>query len=425
MLKKLIFCLGFALTSVFSLAQENTASPYSYFGLGEVKFRGTQEARAMGGLAITGDSIAINLNNPASYSRLLLTTFSVGGTSNFNTLKTDSEKESAKRTSLDYLAVGIPMGKFGASFGLMPYSAVGYKLQNSYVDDNGTTTTTDDDFTRNIQQIGTGNINRVFAGFAYNFNKNFSIGTNFEYNFGKTEAEVRESITGVQLGTRELNQNTISGITTNFGLLYDGKLDEKRNFYSSLTFSPESKLSSKNYRNTATVSYSSGGTEYVSEFDDQQLPETKLVVPSKLALGFGVGERNKWMLGTQISFVGSKSMVDRYGDSILSEYENGQIYSLGGYYIPKYDSFSSYLSRVVYRAGFRYEKTGLIVNDESINDYGMNFGLGLPVGISKIDLSFEFGKRGTTSSGLIQENYFNIGVGLSLSDKWFKKTLID
>lgn len=200
---------------------------------------------------------------------------------------------------------------------------------------------------------------------------------------------------------------------------------KKRNFYSSLTFSPESKLSSKNYRNTATVSYSSGGTEYVSDFDDQQLPETKLVVPSKLALGFGVGERNKWMLGTQISFVGSKSMVDRYGDSILSEYENGQIYSLGGYYIPKYDSFSSYLNKIVYRAGFRYEKTGLVVNGEGINDYGMNFGLGLPVGISKIDLSFEFGKRGTTSSGLIQENYFNIGVGLSLGDKWFKKTLID
>lgn len=426
MLKKLILCLGLTFTSLLSFAQENTASPYSYYGLGEVKFRGTQDVKAMGGVAITGDSIAINLMNPASYSRLFLTTFSVGGTSTFNKLKTDAETESAKRTTLDYLAVGVPMGKLGASFGIMPYSAVGYKLQSSYLDDNGTTTVEDDDFTRNIKQLGSGNINRVFAGFAYNFNKHFSIGANFEYNFGKAEAEIIESIDGVQLGTRELNQNTISGFTTNFGLLYDGKLDEKRKFYSSLTFSPESKLNSKNYRNTATVSYSSGGTEFVSDFDELQLPDTKLVVPSKLALGFGVGEKNKWMLGTQLSFIGSKNMVNRYMDSNTnSEYENGQIYSLGGYYIPKYDSFSSYLSRVVYRAGFRYEKTGLIVNGEGINDYGMNFGLGLPVGISKIDLGFEYGKRGTTTNGLIQENYFNISVGLSLSDKWFKKTLID
>lgn len=418
MLKKLILCLGFAFTSLLSFAQENTASPYSYYGLGELKFKGTQDVKAMGGLAITGDSLAINLVNPASYSRLLLTTFSVGGTTTFNKLKTDSDSENAKRTTLDYLAVGVPMGKLGASFGLMPYSAVGYKLKNSYVD-------TDNGVTRNVEQLGSGNINRVFAGFAYNFNKNFSIGANFEYNFGKVEAEIKESFDGVQLGTRELNENRVSGFTTNFGLLYDGQLDEKIKFYSSLTFSPESKLTSKNYRNTATVSYGSSGTEYISNYQEEYLDDSKLVVPSKLAIGFGVGEKNKWMLGTQVSFVGSGNMVNRYENSELSEYENGQIYTLGGYYIPKYDSFSSYLSRVVYRAGFRYEKTGLIVNDESINDYGMNFGLGLPVGISKIDVSFEFGKRGTTSNGLIQENYFNIGVGLSLSDKWFKKTLID
>jgi len=55
----------------------------------------------------------------------------------------------------------------------------------------------------------------------------------------------------------------------------------------------------------------------------------------------------------------------------------------------------------------------------------MNFGLGLPVGISKIDIGFEFGKRGTIKQNLIQENYFNLSIGLSLSDKWFKRTLID
>jgi hypothetical protein len=49
----------------------------------------------------------------------------------------------------------------------------------------------------------------------------------------------------------------------------------------------------------------------------------------------------------------------------------------------------------------------------------------LPLGVSKIDIGFEFGKQGTTSNGLIEENYFNLSIGLSLSDKWFRKSLID
>ena len=40
MIKKLIV-LASILLSLTSWAQDNTASPYSYFGLGEVKFKGT------------------------------------------------------------------------------------------------------------------------------------------------------------------------------------------------------------------------------------------------------------------------------------------------------------------------------------------------------------------------------------------------
>lgn len=417
MIKKIIICFALLSIGFGGFAQENTASPYSYYGLGEVKFKGTQDARAMGGLAITGDSIAVNLMNPASYSRLFLTTFSVGGTTTFNNLQNDTQKEKAQRTSLDYLAVGIPMGKFGGAFGLMPYSVVGYKIQTSFTDGQGAN--------RFLQQTGSGNINRVFAGLSYNFSKNLSLGLNIEYNFGNTSAEIIESVENVQLSTRERNENRIGGFSTNIGLLYDGKLDDKRNFYSSLSFTPESKLNSTNFRNTATINYSLGGSVFIVDVNEESLPDSELILPSKLALGFGIGERNKWLLGAEVSFLGTKNMVNRFGDSPIAKYENGQKLSLGGYYIPKYDSFSSYFSRVVYRAGFRYEKTGLIVNDESINDYGMNFGFGLPVGVSKIDLSFEFGKRGTRTNGLIQENYFNIGVGLSLSDKWFRKTLIE
>jgi hypothetical protein len=44
---------------------------------------------------------------------------------------------------------------------------------------------------------------------------------------------------------------------------------------------------------------------------------------------------------------------------------------------------------------------------------------------SNININFEYGKRGTTYYNLVEENYFNISVGLSLSDKWFIKRKFD
>ena len=147
---------------------------------------------------------------------------------------------------------------------------------------------------------------------------------------------------------------------------------------------------------------------------------------SKFTSDFDWKEKNNTInINIDFDILKNSKLINRFDDITDNKFENSTKISVGGFYIPKYDSFSSYLSRVVYRAGFRYENTGLVFNNNSINDYGMNFGLGLPVGLSKIDLGFEFGKRGTTTNGLIEENYFNVSVGLSLSDIWFNKRKID
>ena len=71
------FFLIFLLTSNL-FAQNGASSPYSATGLGERNFNGTQATRHMGGLDVFTDSIHANLNNPASYGFLKLTTYSVG-----------------------------------------------------------------------------------------------------------------------------------------------------------------------------------------------------------------------------------------------------------------------------------------------------------------------------------------------------------
>ena len=77
----------FILIAGVTVAQEGTTSPYSYYGIGTLKFRGTVENRTMGGLGVFSDSIHLNLQNPASYSSLRLVNFSVGGSHKASTQK--------------------------------------------------------------------------------------------------------------------------------------------------------------------------------------------------------------------------------------------------------------------------------------------------------------------------------------------------
>ncbi|MFT5754248.1 MAG: hypothetical protein ACI924_001478 [Flavobacterium sp.] len=416
MIKKLFLALTIFATIVVS-AQEGTSSPYSFYGLGDIKFKGTHDARAMGGLGIAYDSIHLNLLNPATYSRLKITNFTIGGTTTYNNLSNEEKKETAQRTTIDYLAVGLPLGKFGAAFGIMPFSSVGYKIQNQ---------TSGEDL-RSTRYTGEGGINKVFAGAAYNISNNLSVGLDIKYNFGTIETESVVFLPNVILGSREKNQSTISGLSTNLALLYSKILANKLTLNTSFGYSPEAKLNSANSRNLATISYTVTGVEFVNDNDDLVVADTKLVIPAKYTLGAGIGLPKKWFVGLEYIYQENSNLGNRFDDINNATFENSQKIIVGGNFIPKYNSFTNYWSRVNYRAGFRYENTGLIINSKQINDYGINFGLGLPVGgrFSNINLGFEYGKKGTIYNNLIEENYFNISVGLSLNDLWFEKRKYD
>lgn len=418
MIKKILIP-AFLLLSVISFAQQATSSPYSFYGIGDVKFKGTAENRAMGGLTIFSDSIHLNFQNPASYTSLKLTTFSLGGTYLTTKLTTSSQSENARRTALDYLAVGLPFRKFGLGFGLMPYSSVGYNIESTTL-----ATTTPVLAPAEIKKYnGNGGLNKVFAGVGYVITPKLSAGVDISFNFGKIETYSLRFVDGLQFGSREKNLSDVAGLTFTAGLNYKTKINSKLSGFGSLTYSPETNLRSVNTRNIATIQYSASGAEILVDNLDVAVDNTTIKMPSKVALGFGIGQNKKWMLGTEVTFQQSSGMGNRFNDINNVKFENAIKYNIGGYYIPNFTSFSKYYQKIVYRAGLRYENTGLVINDKSINDLGVTAGLGLPIiGIfSNINIGIEYGKRGTTLANLVQENYTNITVGLSLNDKWFQK----
>lgn len=414
MIKKIIIsaCL---LLSFVSFAQQGTSSPYSFYGIGDVRFKGTIESRSMSGVAVEQDSIHINLENPASYANLKLTAFTIGGTFNSSTLKTDTESAKAQRTALDYLAVAMPLGKkFGLGFGLIPYSSVGYQIE----------TLAGNTGNNNKRFDGSGGLNKAYLGFAYKVRPNFSIGADVHYNFGKVETTGLEFVPGVPVGTQELNTTHFSGVNFNLGAMYQYKINQKLSLFTSATYTLQSKLNSENTRNISTGMLGSGLNFNIIEEGTDQKSEVDVNMPFKLALSAGIGEARKWLIGGKITYQNSVDQASIYNSASNVGYGKYGSVSLGGYYVPNYSSFTSYFDRVTYRAGFKFEKTGLIINSERINDVGLSLGAGFPItgSFSNINFGMEFGKRGTKSSGLIQENYANFSIGFSLNDKWFERS---
>ena len=78
---------------------------------------------------------------------------------------------------------------------------------------------------------------------------------------------------------------------------------------------------------------------------------------------------------------------------------------------------------MTYRLGFRYENSYLNLFGNQINEYGISFGFGFPMKKSRtaLDLSFEYGGRGTTNDNLIQENFVNVTFGVAIFENWFHK----
>lgn len=138
----------------------------------------------------------------------------------------------------------------------MPYSSVGYKIQNIATTENP-----------EIQRYnGSGGINKVFTGIGYQLTKELSVGADFQYNFGKIETTSIVYRDQVQYGTRETNSSNVSGLNINAGIAYQSKLTKKLTINSSITYTPEANLTLSNSRNIAVIAITTlGGASVVDD----------------------------------------------------------------------------------------------------------------------------------------------------------------
>ncbi len=143
--RSFLISLFFVVIGFGSIAQLNaqnpavlqTVSPYSRFGIGDFQMNGSVINSGMGGggIGVRNDSLIpqyFNFANPASLTSNNFVSYEVSLLSNTVQLQNSTDKAIFNRSTLGNFSLAFPVTKWwGAGFGLVPYSSVGYNVNNS------------------------------------------------------------------------------------------------------------------------------------------------------------------------------------------------------------------------------------------------------------------------------------------------------
>ncbi len=417
-----IIVIAILFISTLSFSQATNSSPYSLFGIGDQANLKTVEEISMGQMGgALNSEYQLSFTNPASYGSLKWTTYVFAGGNKTNYVNDGENKQTSSAAALSYLGLGIPIrGNQGLVMGLQLNSAVGYSLIDQTFNNNGELVEID-------RYYGNGGTNRVFLGYGYQFPYNISVGVELAYIFGGIDNNVLNRRNNVQLATQHLSNSNISATSAKVGVHYAPKISENLRFKFGLAADLESTMTEDGDVLLYTIINDEDAIGIPVDTLASSQYKATITSPLKTAISAGIGEDNKWFIGAEYTFQNPLDFSGGlYEDVSFYRYDNFSNISFGGFYTPNRMSLSSYFNRITYRAGFNYQKTGLVVNETDINEYGISFGVSLPMGlkISNVNLGFELGKRGTTDNNLVEEEFFNFRLGLSLNDKWFRRQKI-
>jgi hypothetical protein len=402
-------------------AQARISSPYSRYGVGELwqnNYSTTLSGMGSVGLAIRSDNY-LNIRNPASYSGFDSTSFlfDISGMGSYTTLKTTEISEDADYASLGYILFGTPVTKWWrASFGLIPFSNVGYSvIDEKLVPEVG-----------NVRFIyeGDGGLNQFHIGNAFRINDNLSVGFNSSYVWGVIDRRRRITFPDslFMVSTRIDNIDHISDIMFDVGVQYFIPLKNGMELGTGLVVKPGMDISTT--RKYIVQNYFGGNNDIELPRDTVAYnPSQKgnLEFPMGVGGGISLQKADQFLVSMDVNWRNWKEYRSFGRNDSL---QNSLSFHLGGEYTPKHNSITSYFQRLKYRLGFRYENTYLEINNRPIKEFGISFGLGFPFKRSKsmLNFAFEFGNKGTVEDKLVQENFFKFTFGLSIYEKWFVKS---
>jgi hypothetical protein len=414
-MRNLLYSLfAVALLSAFasnSSAQSTVTSPYTRYGIGEMKKGNFGHLSALGGASTAyGSNKAINPFNPASFAAMdtLSFLFDVGLTGEISKQSSPDYNEVFKNSSFDHITLAFPINRYiGMSMGVLPYSSTGFNTSFKDASDLGDI----------YQAFRTeGGINEFYLGSGIRLGKHLRLGVNLSYLFGQivntTEVTIDESGYYTTFSEQELD---FKDLNFNGGLQYLMHLNDKTELTLAATFHNERKTNTSGKFMVLSI-----GSGFQDTIVAPETTDLNYVIPARYSFGASLNFNESVMVLTDVSYQNwDESNINSIGES----FEENISGSLGIEYVPDRTSLTSYLKLIRYRVGGFYDNGYMNLNGESIENYGITFGLGLPIANPKtsINLSCELGKRGTSNNNLIDESYAFFGINFTFADMWFLK----
>ncbi len=437
MLKNKKFILFAILATIISSSAAQTNSPYSRYGYGILRDQAVGPSKGMGGIGYgLRHKQGANPMNPASYSNVdsLTFLFDIGVNYTNNKLSENGVNQNDDGGGLEYITMLFPVSKhFGLSFGVLPYSTVGYSFGSRKESGN----------VSYIQSYdGSGGLSQIYGGLGIETPfKGLSVGANISYLFGKMNHTRSLPTIGVSGSSTSIEESELKLRTAKFdiGLQYQTRLSSKDVLTIGAFYSP--KINSKgDYRNTQ-ITIDPDKKPSIAAGDTIKNVNSEL--PATYGIGFSFARNRNLVVGADITYQEWEKVKfpSQMGDGLSESqrFNNRWKYAAGiEYSIDPYDR--NFFKKIKFRGGFNYSNSYLNVGykdgenlvGKGYNEYGATIGLGLPIKDSEmytgrtsyINITFEYKKIDPKIKSMIKEEFIGISLGVNINDLWFVKRKI-
>lgn len=415
---KIIFLtIFFSAPVTYLMAQNNTSSPYSGFGIGELEMASGGRNTAMGqtGIGLRSD-LFLNTENPAALTAIDQQNFlyDMGIHFTYTQLSNVNKKVDVTNGNLSWIQMAFPVSKkLFAGLSVNPKSSVGYNIYTTHTIE-GT------NISYPAIYEGSGGLSEAAALLAWKVTKNISLGAKGGYLWGNVTQTLDQtlSVTSTSYNISQVDQVHYSGAYLNGGAQIGIPLSENSGFVFGAIAGISSNLNAKT---STTITKTDGTTSENFSTDAVTYSSTKL----PLDLGFGVSYQH----GPQL-VVTADYRQSHWEDAPLAvrsyQLTTDRSYRTGIEFAPKNDpKFLRQVNR--YRLGYRYETGYLEIYNTQIHEQAVTMGIGVPIkkDRSYANFTLEMGLRGTQSSHLVEEKFIKLHCSINFWDRWFIKRKFD
>jgi hypothetical protein len=426
--------LGMVLVALASGARAQVNSPYSNYGFGDLQPQAYAWARGMGHLeAGLIDPSILNLGNPASYGWINRAALDLGIDGGVHTLRDDATGATNRsgNGSISHLALGLPVWKnrMGLTLGLTPYSRVSYALRQEVVRDS----------TIGLERLdyeGNGTLYKAHVGLGGRW-KNLSAGVNASFLFGTLNyarfVTFLDTLTEGAYSTQATRSESVRDVVFDGGLAYRVDFPGDLELNLGVTGRLNTPVSATERVRYTTLLIGAAGVAVKDSVPTGQPGTASSSLPAQLALGFTLRQNFRrvddplWRVGAEFRRSWWSGFTDLRGNDVFTDAWEVRA---GGEFTPG-DRPDNNRRPLDYRFGFRYGEGYLAFDGQPLTEFGMTFGLGIPVSYgygpqraSKIQVALEYGQRG--SDAFYTESFLRGSLGFTLSDSfWFLRSKIN